>query len=424
MGSLTQSSSVGAVAAWSGLSREQVISELDRVLQSPQFHASRKCTRFLNHIVQAALDRRFDSLKERTLGVDVFERAPHYDTNQDPIVRGTAGEVRKRLAQYYLQAHDECSLRFSLPAGSYIPEVQKLAPAIPHLQPVPVAPARVARPRRQAIRGRWLAGVLGLSLLAAGTLWAVLRPRPLDRFWSPILASRDVLVCMGQPQVYAFSPKTGGALNPIFSADFEERQHMNQGLSIPVSDIIPVGGEAVALADTQAFTRLSTRLSRRQTHIDLRGERSVSLSDLRAKPAVFIGAFDNHWTLKLAQEFRFYFNTEKEGKVQVIRDRWHPKADGWQLIDAWPPGKDIDHDYALVARVLNKTTEQPMIILAGITQFGTDAAAEFVTDPTYFDQALKMAPRDWSGKNMQFVLSTKVFSGVSGPPRVVAAYFW
>lgn len=95
--------STGEAASWSELPKSEILAELERVLESHHFSASRKCSRFLRHIVEAAADGRFDSLKERTLGVDVFDREPHYDTNQDPIVRGTAGEVRKRLAQYYVE---------------------------------------------------------------------------------------------------------------------------------------------------------------------------------------------------------------------------------------------------------------------------------------------------------------------------------
>jgi hypothetical protein len=63
-------------------------------------------------------------------------------------------------------------------------------------------------------------------------------------------------------------------------------------------------------------------------------------------------------------------------------------------------------------------------MLGGIAQYGTDAAAEFVTDPGYFQQALEHAPADWSKKNIQVVLSTKVLSGVGGPPTVLAVHVW
>ena len=72
----------------------------------------------------------------------------------------------------------------------------------------------------------------------------------------------------------------------------------------------------------------------------------------------------------------------------------------------------------------NPTVEQTVVIVAGINRFGTRAAVEMVTDETYFAEALRGAPPDWRRKNMQIVLSTKVMSGESGPPQVLARYFW
>ena len=63
-------------------------------------------------------------LKERTLGVEVFGRPPDYDTNADPVVRFTAGEVRKRLAQYYQEEGDTSPLRVGIPLGSYAAELR------------------------------------------------------------------------------------------------------------------------------------------------------------------------------------------------------------------------------------------------------------------------------------------------------------
>jgi hypothetical protein len=180
----------------------------------------------------------------------------------------------------------------------------------------------------------------------------------------------------------------------------------------------------VALADAQAITGLANLFAKKGKRIDLRGERLVSLSDLRGKPAVLVGAFDNDWTLNFTRDLRFYFDSDPRTHTQMIRDRQGPNSTDWKLVEAWPPGREISKDYAVVTRVVNRTTEQSIVILAGIAQYGTDAAAEFVTDPDYFKQALANAPRDWSRKNVQVVLSTRVLSGVGGPPTVVAVYFW
>jgi hypothetical protein len=157
---------------------------------------------------------------------------------------------------------------------------------------------------------------------------------------------------------------------------------------------------------------------------DLRGERTVSLADLRGKPCILIGAFDNSWTLSLAGELRFYFDEDPQRHAQTIRDRRNPKHRAWELLEAWPPTSNIKTDYALVTRVVNRTTEKTVVTIAGISQYGTEAAAEFVTNPDYFKQALTDAPRDWYRKNIQVVLSTRVISQTSGPPTVVATYFW
>lgn len=412
-------------AGWSDLPRSEVFAELDRILESHHFRTSKKCSRFLRHIVEAAADGRFDCLKERTLGVDVFDREPHYDTNQDPIVRGTAGEVRKRLAQYYLEAGDS-ELRFALPPGSYVPEAHAVAPErARHNQGLVLAAADAAQQPKS--RRNWLA--IGASVFALGSALAIsfgllAKPTPLDRFWAPLMDGKSVLVCMGQPHFYIFHPNTARVLNSWFASDQNEHQATPPMAAVPFSEIVPMWDKSVALADAQAFSRLVNLFARKRKQVDLRGERLISLSDLRGRPSIFIGAFDNDWALSLGGDLRFYFDTDQQRHTQIIRDRQRPLAMDWKLIDAWPPKRDINQDYALVTRVVNRTTERTIVILGGITQYGTEAAAEFVSDPTYFERALGQAPRDWDRKNIQVVLSTQVLSGVSGPPTVVAAYFW
>jgi hypothetical protein len=422
--------SVGEEPRWSELSKNEILAELEHVLQSHHFSASKKCSRFLRHIVEAAVDARLDCLKERTLGVDVFDREPHYDTNQDPIVRGTAGEVRKRLAQYYLEpgAH---KLRFTLPPGSYIPEVHALSPQA-EMAPAAASAAEelaaITPPTESTRRKyrRWFlipGAVVMTSLAISIVIWIWPRPSTLDQFWAPILARNTVLVCMGQPQLYTFRPDTLRSLNLWFDEGFD-RHPSDPPPSVPLSEIVPMWNIPLALVDAQAFSRLGNLFAQKHRRVDLRGERLITLSDLRGKPAVFIGAFDNHWALNFARDLRFYFDADQRTHTQSIRDKEKPGAAKWQLVDAWPPGRAITEDYALVTRVFNPTTEQAIVILGGIAQYGTDAAAEFVTDPSYFQQALEHAPRDWWKKNIQVVLSTKVLSGVGGPPTVLAVNIW
>src|SRR3954469_22138545 len=85
-----------ASAAEKELVREQV----GRILATAPFRNSKRFPAFLRHTVEHALSSS-EGLKERTIGHEVFGRDPGYDTAQDPIVRMTAAEVRKRLGQYY-----------------------------------------------------------------------------------------------------------------------------------------------------------------------------------------------------------------------------------------------------------------------------------------------------------------------------------
>jgi hypothetical protein len=55
-------------------------------------------------VVRKAISGHGYQLKERTIGIEAFSRPPDYDQSVDPVVRITAGEVRKRLTQYYYEA--------------------------------------------------------------------------------------------------------------------------------------------------------------------------------------------------------------------------------------------------------------------------------------------------------------------------------
>lgn len=401
--------------------RQAALSQLAKILESPQFRSSKRCSLFLRYVVEHANDGHPEDLKERTLGIEVFERAPQYDTNQDPIVRAVAGEVRKRLAQYYLEPGREDELRISLPTGSYQPEIHSHAS-----KPAVVVEAESIRPVRPGFR-KALIAVAAASLAAiALALYFTRSPRPtdLDRFWAPVLEPGDtVLVCLGQPRTYNFSSRTQFELEKWID-NGSEKQHPPPGLSsVPLEDLIPMWDRYVALDDAQAFSQIANLFAARGRRAQLYGVRSVSLEDLRRRPCVLIGAFNNEWTMSLAGELRYHFDSDFENRTETISDRQNPGKSEWTLVNSWPHRK-IQVDYAIVSRVLNPTTEQTVVIAAGITHYGTHAAGEFLTNQGYFAEALNGAPADWERKNMQVILSTKVMSGTHGPPKVQAVHFW
>ncbi len=163
--------------------QESVRAELSRILQSQSFRGSRRCCRFLEYSVQHVLDGNAqEDLRERSIGVEVFHRAADYDTNEDAIVRVTANEVRKRLAQYYQEAGDGSDPAIALPAGSYAVTFRWKQAAAPAEEPV-----RAHRPIDRWI-GAAIIAALGLTAaLYLTRAWpAPARATPADPLWSRV----------------------------------------------------------------------------------------------------------------------------------------------------------------------------------------------------------------------------------------------
>jgi hypothetical protein len=119
-----------------GNRRAEVLSQLAQIQNSHAFCNSARSKEFLSYVVEQALADHTENLKERSIGVNLFHRAPSYDTGDDPIVRVKAGEVRRRLAEYYAAEKQAPELQIELPVGSYIPKF--------HWRTEPPAPTPVA----------------------------------------------------------------------------------------------------------------------------------------------------------------------------------------------------------------------------------------------------------------------------------------
>ena len=80
--------------AWHPQNRQDcdaILRELHEVLASPHFCNSKRYPALLEYIVENTLAGKSELLKERTIGVEVFDRPPTYDTSADTVVRYTAG---------------------------------------------------------------------------------------------------------------------------------------------------------------------------------------------------------------------------------------------------------------------------------------------------------------------------------------------
>jgi hypothetical protein len=435
-----------------GSERAIILAELDSILNSPFFRTSERCKQFLSYVVHHRLKGNHDRLKERTIGADLFDRPAGYSTGDDPIVRVQAGEVRKRLGQYYQADGGILPVHIELHTGTYAPEFiwpQKAPepmerPSDPqpglHLQTeVPAeisqatAPSLEVNPIRRVGKYRrllWASPILGLAIALAYFLIGAHQPKvpqsALKQFWSPVFnTSGPVLICLANPPTYRPSPDLyrKHARNPAaFSTEFERLSQpppLQPNDKLEWRDMIEYPDYGVAKGDVYAAVRLSTLLTNLGKESQIRIGTNYSFEDLRGSPAIVVGAFNNRWTMLLTSNLHFAFD-EVNGKA-VIQEHG-----GTGRVWTAKSGKNyvVTEDYGVVTRLINSNTGQFVVIVGGIKANGTQAAGEFVSSPDGLEDALRTGPPDWKKKNMQFVVQTTVTDSVNGPPQMVAEYAW
>jgi hypothetical protein len=400
---------------------QAILQQLDRMLKSRHFRNSRRYPAFLAHIVRRTLESDVESLKERILGIEVFKRAHDYDTGADPVVRITAGEVRKRIALYYHDEGTEQELRIELPPGSYVPVFSWPASSIAgpengagvlqgsgngalRSEPAQLETTGEKRVPRAALK--WiLAGAATLLLLiAAGAAFFFWEweTSPLESMWRPFFGSPDpVLIVVG-------SRLTNPAANPTDPPD--SHSHVNMAFN-----------DALALTNVTGLFEIHRQSYRVQT------AGATSLDDLRKRPVVLISAFGNPWSGRILSPLRFSLLRQQiapDGSTALgsIVDNRHPGA-MWNF-DFTKPVTANSKDYAIVARLRSDLTEGPVTVIAGLGAAATESAGEFVSTPEYLEQIRAIAPANWRKKNLELVLEIPMVDGKPGHAHVLTSEFW
>lgn len=408
--------------------------ELEIILQSAPFRTSKQCQDMLRYVVEHSLRDEQESLRERVIGIEVFGRSSDYDTSIDPVVRIRAADIRKRLAQYYQHASDlDVPVQIEIPSGSYRAVFtpvchMPVVAAAPEVQPVRLAeapplilvpPPREERPRRMRSVIAAACVVLVATLAGVG-LWRVYKVRPpsaLDSLWAPVFASHEpVIIYAGANAVYRLSDQ--------FLSQYRREHHVqNNGpeffVTLPPSekiaaaDLVPVGGTT---ADGQACALFVALISRLQRSFELRYGSDISVGDLQNSPTILVGGFNNPWALKISGGLRFVF---RDGLR--IEDSWH-KLPGWS--EAKDSDGTVRDDYALISRIFDSHDGHVLIMAGGIGSFGTQAAAEFLTNPKEMAEFARKAPPGWQQKNLQIVLHVGAQDLMPSSDKIVAIQAW
>ncbi|MFZ0302555.1 MAG: hypothetical protein WAL75_07720 [Terracidiphilus sp.] len=398
--------------------------QLERLLASPYFSHSKRFPNFLRFVVDHTLAGDADDIKERTLGIEIFGKEADYDTAADPIVRVTAAEIRKRVAQYYQEPAHNQELRITLPSGAYVPQFHSPKGSnvfgLPEIDPVAHVAAAdpSAKPVAAPVPRRWpfapVAVLVLAALVATGAYyaWRQATRSATEFFWQPVFATGDpVLICV------ADQTETSGQI--LRDSVDPTRQVLLKPMSRPTDNLT-----TVAIDDLSAIVRIAGLLQSHAKKYKLRGEAVTSLDDLRSGPAVFIGAFDNAWTLRLTNPLRYHFSNNADMTEVRIVDNAAQQQPNWMVSHAVQDSTNNYRDYAIVARFTDTNTGKLTVIVAGLARGGTIAAGEFLTDAGDMAQLMRAAKAAGDKKNMEVVLSTQIIDGEPGTPKMEASYFW
>lgn len=170
-----------------------VRSELDRIVRSRDFRASKRNRKFLRRVVEAELTGCGHEINGYLIGSEVFGRGKSFDHVKDPIVRIEATKLRRDLERYYLTSGRGDRIVISIPKGGYRPSFE-------------TRDESVVSEAAPADAGLDLSGVTVASLrLSEG---------PLSAMQPPLRAQlADALTRTGEVAVYVSSEQEVGLLD-------------------------------------------------------------------------------------------------------------------------------------------------------------------------------------------------------------------
>jgi hypothetical protein len=410
---------------------------LQEVLASVPMRATLQCQTLLQYITEHTLSGELALLRERVIGKEVFGRRPDYEPGEDPVVRIRVADLRKRLALYYQSLQTVPDVRIDVPSGSYratftwktsesatevigppssivdVPAPSTQGPSsisndaplnftevlpnasIHYRRADTLTAAHASIPSRR--RWRWiLVLLLLLAGLTIGLYWYHGRSdHALRTFWAPVLdSSKPVLVSIGSNAVYRVSDDKADEYsrqNHIENSGMEFFPQFAPNQTFASTGLHPAETSFVALGDVASVSEVVATLTRFGKPFQDRFPNDISFAEVRSNPTVLIGGFNNPMTLELTRNFRFVLSARNR-----IEDRNQPGV-AW-ILHASTDSHDTE-DYAIVTRILRRGEDEPLVSVAGMGQYGTLAATDFICRPEGLQQLTKSLGKDWQRHN-------------------------
>jgi hypothetical protein len=436
---------------------------LKEIVDGTAFHGSHRSAQFLGYIVDRAIAGDFESLKERVIGVELFGRSPSYNTGEDAIVRVTASDVRRRLLQHYGTYGRASGLRISLPLGSYVPEIAHEVPPVPAesaragataittdvvdqvtaLQgPVAIAPEPTRSPNavvigenglaetRSSVR-RWqlialllLIGNLALAgAYVARTMRATDTPGNILPWTALFTPSRATHVITSDPTLVNVQEITGVELSV---SDYANHRYIPDSNKLTPDELrfsrMLLGGDtsSAAAVDTPIAANIVALGRNTARNIDVHAARSIRLADLKTDDNfVFLGSpRSDPWVSLFNDQLDFVFAFDKNSRQEFIRNV-HPKPNELSTYTPTAPGWATGQSFGILALVRNPDQNGQVLLLAGASGEGTEAAGKLATEPDRLAPLLRACGIQPSGPPQHFELLFR-FSSMAGSPSDIS----
>ncbi len=406
------------------LSSSEVRSQVELIARSPQFKKAAVLQSFLRFVTEEALLGRAAQITEYTIATAVFARGASFDSSIDTIVRTQAYRLRMRLREYYSEVGQADAILVDIPKGHYVPIFSRrdsdgeekrsfaLAASESALLNLPPPPKVVISPDlrpssalRQAGGSRRILWAITLAALAfaAGTFTG---PRPWQRlfhvnndeglqtinaFWSSFCATdQQPIVAYGNSLYLA--DQTGDLLRWRNGPVFDRGAQVNpatakEGLERPSllsknenvffnDDLAGIGEVASAAVLMQSLARIGVAPTFKRS-------RQISTYDLSSHNTIFIGSPFVHLILNdLPKPQNFVFAAPR-GPVllwnaSIVNTHPRPGEASSYAIERTPGSQTIHTDYALINVRTGLQPHRKIVILAGLSTSGTQAATQFL----------------------------------------------
>jgi hypothetical protein len=367
-----------ASVAW----EQELVQQADRVVRSGPFRGSEILRHLLSYLAKRAAEGASEPVRVREIATGVFGRSDDFDSQTDSIVRVHTGRLRSKLAEYYLTEGAEDPIVISIPRGSYALSWRYRQPAAMQAGEVVAPPPPVSNGHVvPSVRHRayfYPAVIAALLLLIAATAvitwlagWTLRResdgpavPQALRTFWRPFIGGSDL------PVVVYSNLRLVGSLDSGLR-EFDPKLDAQQ----PVLDTYTTIGEVNGVFE---ITRLLTLL-----HQPLRAKHGALLTwdEARDSNLIFVGGPLAQTPLRevpILTEFEFRNRRAGIPGPSGAILNLHPRK-GESSIYFGPQARPFEFDYAVVALRPSVNPSHRTLALAGITEYGTQAAAEFVT---------------------------------------------